>query len=188
MNNLNINQNPNQNQNQNQNPFKQEDENITSDLVKDLSNKSIEELIYINFNQEEYINDYTSKLREKNMQLFQEVTEISNETEKLKSEYENVKSEILDYRNKYEESENELHELYNQKQIVEGRFTVDALIDEMTKHIDENFQKPRQKLVSEFNSNKIDFEKFKEEFKDLSTKYHYHSIIKEKLNLYKSNI
>jgi len=191
MQNLNINplpQNQNQNQNQNQISSRQEEENITNELVKDLSNKSIEELIYINFNQEEYINDYTSKLREKNMQLFEEVTEISNETENLKAEYENVKCEILEFRNKYEESENELHELYNQKQIVEGRFTVEALIEEMRKHIDENYQKPRQKLVSEFNSKQIDFEAFKEGFKELSTKYHYHNIIKEKLNLYKSDI
>ena len=79
----------------------------------------------------------------------------------LKAEYENVKCEILEFRNKYEESENELHELYNQKQIVEGRFTVEALIEEMRKHIDENYQKPRQKLVSEFNSKQIDFEAFK---------------------------
>ena len=122
------------------------------------------------------------------MQLFQEVTDISNQTENLKDEYENVKTEILEFRKKYEESENELHELYNQKQIVEGRFTVEALIEEMRKHIDENYQKPRQKLVSEFNSKQIDFEKFKQDFKELSTKYHYHNIIKEKLNLYKSDI
>jgi hypothetical protein len=178
----------NQNINVNQNISKQEEENITNDLLKDLSNKSIEELIYINFNQDEYINDYTSKLREKNMLLFQEVTDISNETENLKAEYEKVKSEILEFRNNYEESENELHELYNQKQIVEGRFTVEALIEEMRKHIEENFQKPRQKLVSEFNNKQISFEKFKEDFKELSTKYHYHNIIKEKLNLYKSDI
>ena len=58
----------------------------------------------------------------------------------------------------------------------------------MRKHIEENFQKPRQKLVNEFNTKQISFEKFKEDFKELSTKYHYHNIIKEKLNLYKSDV
>lgn len=175
--NLNINNNPGQ---------KQEEENIINELVKDLSNKSIEELIYINFNQDEYIYDYSKKQREKNMQLFQEVNELSTITENLKNEYENVKTKIIEYRNNYEESEKELRELYNQKQIIDGRFTVEILIEEMRKHIEENFQKPRQKLVNEFNSKQIDFEKFKENFKELSMKYHYHNIIKDKLNSYKN--
>jgi hypothetical protein len=175
---LNIN-NPNPN-------IKQEEENIVNELVKDLSNKTIEELIYINFNQDEYIYDYSKKQREKNVQLFQEVNELSNITENLKNDYENLKTQILEFKMKYEESENELRELYNQKQIIDGRFTVDALIEEMRKNIDDNYQKPRQKLVNEFNSKQIDFEKFKENFKDLSMKYHYHNIIKEKLNLYKN--
>jgi hypothetical protein len=122
------------------------------------------------------------------MKLFEEVTEISKETENLKKEYDDVKCQILDFRNKYEESEKELHNLFNQKQIVEGRFTVEALIEEMRKNIENNYQKPRQELVNEFNSKQIDFDKFKEDFKNLSTKYHYHNIIKEKLNLYKSDI
>ena len=55
----------------------------------------------------------------------------------------------------------------------------------MKKHIDENYQKPRQKLVSEFNSKQIDFEAFKEGFKELSTKYHYHNILKNQYNYYR---
>ncbi len=112
---------------------------------------------------------------------------MSNITENLKKEYESLKTAISDFKVKYEESEKELKELYNQKEIIDGRFTVDALIDEMKKNIDENYQKPRQRLVNEFNSKQIDFEKFKENFKELSMKYHYHNIIKEKLNLYKNS-
>ncbi len=37
------------------------DQELTNDLRKDLESKSIEELIYIHYNQEEYINDYTKK-------------------------------------------------------------------------------------------------------------------------------
>jgi len=120
------------------------------------------------------------------MQLFQEVTELSTITENLKNEYEELKTSIAVFKTQYEESEKELRELHNQKQIIDGRFTVEALIEEMKKNIDENFQKPRQKLVNEFNSKQIDFERFKENFKELSMKHHYHNIIKEKLNLYKN--
>jgi len=172
-----VNNNPSQ---------KQEEDSVVNELMKDLSNKSIEELIYINFNQDEYIFDFAKKQRERNQQLFQEVTELSNITESLKNEYESMKTSISDFKTKYEESEKELRELYNQKEIIDGKFTVEALIEEMKKNIDENYQKPRQKLVNEFNNKLIDFDKFKENFKDLSMKYHYHNIIKEKLNLYKN--
>ena len=37
------------------------DNEISNDIKKTLESKSIEELMYINFNQEEFINDYTQK-------------------------------------------------------------------------------------------------------------------------------
>lgn len=157
-----------------------------NELAKDLSTRSLEELIYIHFNQDEYMFDFTKKQREKNMQLFQEVTELSNTNENLKNQYENSKTIILENKFICEQSENELREITNQKQLLDGRFTVECLMDEMKKNIDENYQKPRQRLVNEFNSKQIDFDNFKNKFKDLSMKYHYHNIIKEKLNLYKN--
>lgn len=110
---------------------------------------------------------------------------MSETAEKLKTEYEEIKSVIDEYRHGYEMKEKELKEVCGQKQILDSKFTVEKLIEEMKKNIDENYQKPRQKLINEFLQKKIDFEKFKEEFKELSQKYHYYSIIKEKMNLYK---
>ena len=69
--------------------------------------------------------------------------------------------------------------------MLDSKFTVEKLIDEMRKYIDENFQKPRQKIINDFLSKKIDFESFKDSFKELSQKYHYYNIIKDKMNLYK---
>ena len=85
----------------------------------------------------------------------------------------------------YEQKERELRDLYAQKQQIDGQVTVDRLIDEMRKYIDENFQKPRQKLINEFMSKKITFDAFQEQFKELTMKFHYYSIIKDKLNLCK---
>lgn len=162
----------------------QEDDQIAAELMKDLNNKSIEELILINFNQDDYVYEFTQKMRNNNVALLQEVTSLSENAEKLKSEYEEIKTVINEYRFQYEEKEKELRELYNQKQILDGQFTVEKLIEEMKKNIDDNYQKPRQKLINEFLSKKIDFETFKEKFKELSMGYHYYSLIKDKMNLY----
>jgi len=163
----------------------QEDSVISAELMKDLNNKSLEELILINFNPDEYVYEFTNKQRNSNLTLLQEVNNLAETSEKLKSEYEQVKSVIDDYRHQYEEKEKELRDVYGQKQILDSKFTVEKLIDEMKKNIEENYQKPRQKLINDFLSKKIDFESFKESFKDLSQKYHYYNIIKDKMNLYK---
>lgn len=175
------------------NPQMSNDENISQEIINDLSKRSIEELIYYNFNQEDYIAEFTNKQRTQNNQLLQEITELSGKilfnltenTEKLKSQYECVKTEIDDYIKKYEESEKELKDAYSVKQTLDSKFTVGKLIDEVTKFNEENYQKPRQKLISDFLSKKIDFETFQRDFKEISKKYHYYSIIKEKLNLIK---
>ncbi len=163
----------------------QEDELLMNELTKDLSSKSIEELILINFNPDDYIYEFTQKQRNSNIQLLQEVSNLSDTSEKLKAEYEEIKAVIDEYRHQYEEKETELKEVYNQKQILDNKFTVEKLIEEMKKYNEENFGKPRQKLINDFLAKKIDFETFKESFKEKSQKYHYYSIIKDKMNLYK---
>jgi hypothetical protein len=163
----------------------QDDDIISAELTKDLNNKSIEELILINFNPDDYVYEFTQKQRNNNLNLLQEVNTLSETAEKLKSQYDEIKNVIDEYRIQYEEKENELRDVYSQKQLLDSKFTVEKLIEEMKKSIDDNYQKPRQKLINEFLSKKIDFETFKENFKDLSMKYHYYSIIKDKMNLYK---
>jgi hypothetical protein len=162
-----------------------EDEAISGEIVKDLSTKSIEELLFIYFNQDDYVYEFTQKARNNNNTLLAEVCELSDSNEKLRAQYEEIKVIIDDYRKQYEQKEAELKEAYSQKQLIDSNFTVEKLIDELRKNIEENYQKPRQKLINEFLAKKIDLDTFKESFKELSTKYHYYSLIKDKLNIFK---
>ena len=82
------NQNVKQIINQNVN---QEVDMISSEIVKDLNTKSIDELLFIYFNQDDYVYEFTQKIRTNNEKLLQEVSELSENTEKLKSQYEDVK-------------------------------------------------------------------------------------------------
>lgn len=59
---------------------------------------------------------------------------------------------------------------------------MEKLSEEIKKYNDDTYNAPRQKLIKEFLAKKIDFETFKEQFKDLSVNYHYYNLIKEKLN------
>jgi len=162
-----------------------DDKALMKDIADDLNKKSLEELIYINFNPEHYVNEFTSDGRKANENLLNEVKELNKQYEEKKAQYESIKSNIENCKAQYEQKENELKNLYQQKQNIESNVTVEKLIQELGNYIQQNFQQPKQQLINDFMSKKIDFETFKNQFKDLSLKFHYYSIIKDKLNLCK---
>ena len=162
-----------------------DDKALMKDIADDLNKKSLEELIYINFNPEHYVNEFTSDGRKANENLLNEVKELNRQYEEKKSQYESIKSNIENCKAQYEQKENELKNLYQQKQNIESNVTVEKLIQELGNYIQQNFHQPKQQLINDFMSKKIDFETFKNQFKDLTLKYHYYSIIKDKLNLCK---
>ena len=162
-----------------------DDKALMKDIADDLNKKSLEELIYINFNPEHYVNEFTSDGRKANENLLNEVKELNRQYEEKKYQYESIKSNIENCKAQYEQKENELKNLYQQKQNIESNVTVEKLIQELGNYIQQNFQQPKQQLINDFMSKKIDFETFKNQFKDLSLKFHYYSIIKDKLNLCK---
>lgn len=162
-----------------------DDKALMKDIADDLNKKSLEELIYINFNPEHYVNEFTSDGRKANENLLNEVKELNKQYEEKKAQYEAIKSNIENCKTQYEQKENELKNLYQQKQNVESNVTVEKLIQELGNYIQQNFYQPKQQIINDFMSKKIDFETFKTQFKDLALKYHYYSIIKDKLNLCK---
>ena len=162
-----------------------DDKALMKDIADDLNKKSLEELIYINFNPEHYVNEFTSDGRKANENLLNEVKELNKQYEEKKAQYESIKSNIENCKAQYEQKENELKNLYQQKQNIESNVTVEKLIQELGNYIQQNFNQPKEQLVKDFLNKKIDFETFKNQFKDLSLKFHYYSIIKDKLNLCK---
>ena len=163
----------------------EEEKALIKDVKTDLEKKSIEELIYINFNPEHYVVQFTQNGRTANEHLLEEVKQLSTVYDNKKREYDKIKGSIEQCKMQYEQKEAELKDLYTQKQQIDGQFTVDKLIIEIAKYIEETFQKPKQQVVSDFMNKKISLEEFQQKFKELSTNYHYYSIIKDKLNLCK---
>ena len=163
----------------------EEEKSLIKDVKSDLEKKSIEELIYINFNPEHYVVQFTQNGRTANERLLEEVKQLSTVYDNKKREYDKIKGNIEQCKMQYEQKENELKDLYTQKQQIDGQFSVDRLINDIARYIEENFQKPKQQIVADFMNKKITLEEFQQKFKELSTNYHYYSIIKDKLNLCK---
>lgn len=181
---LESNQQPGKSSNNMQDIMK-DDDSMIKEVKDDLSNKSIEELFFIYHNPEQYIKLKTQSKKEETDRLFAEVLNQSNSFQEKKSQYEAFRKTLDESKGQYVQLEAKLNELYAQKAQIDSKFTVDGLIEEMRKYIDETYYRPKMKLANDLMSKKISFDQFQTEFRPLSMQFHYYSILKDKMNLFK---
>ena len=161
------------------------DQTIIKNLKDDLKSKSIEELIYLNFNPSFYVEKSTQSLREQNEKLLSELNNINKDYQTNKLQYDNVMNMLNDYKKQYSIKEQELYNLMEEKKKIDSQVTVDGLQSALKSFIDMNYYIPKQQLTNDFLSGKVNLYEFTEKFKNLNQNYHYYSIVKDKLNLYK---
>ena len=157
-------------------------QNIINNLKDDLKSKSIEELIYLNFNPSFYIEKSTQGLREQNEKLLFELNELNKTYQTNKLQYDNIKKMLDDYKAQYSTKEQELMRLKSQKEAIDGQITPEGLQNALKSFIDMNYYRPKQQLTNDFLSGKVSLSDFEDKFKNLNQNYHYYSIIKDKLN------
>ena len=162
-----------------------DDQAVLKNLKDDLKSKSIEELIYLNFNPTFYVEKSTQSLREQNEKLLSELNELNKNYQTNKVQYDNIINMLNDYKQQYSVKEQELNSLLQQKKMIESQVTVDGLQNALKNYIETNCYRPKQQLTNDFLSGKVNLFEFTEKFKNLNQNYHYYSIVKDKLNLYK---
>ena len=158
------------------------DQAIINNLKEDLKSKSIEELIYLNFNPSFYVEKSTQPLREQNEKLLSELNELNKNYQTNKMQYENIMKMLDDYKRQYGAKEQELMDLKRQKEAIDGQVTPDGLQNALKSFIDMNYYKPKQQLTNDFLSGKVSLGEFEDKFKNLNQNFHYYSIIRDKLN------
>ena len=161
------------------------DQTIINNLKDDLKSKSIEELIYLNFNPTFYVEKSTQSLREQNEKLISELNELNKNYQTNKVQYDNIINMLNDYKQQYKVKEDELKILKQQKERIDGQITAEGLQNALKSFIDINYYKPKQQLTNDFLSGKVNLYEFTDKYKNLNLNFHYYSIVKDKLNLYK---
>ena len=158
------------------------DQTIINNLKDDLKSKSIEELIYLNFNPSFYVEKSSQSLREQNEKLLFELNELNKTYQTNKLQYDNIKNMLDDYKTQYSAKEQELMRLKSQKEAIDGQITPEGLQNALKSFIDMNYYRPKQQLTNDFLSGKVSLSDFEDKFKNLNQNYHYYSIVKDKLN------
>ena len=154
---------------------------LMMDLENDLSKKTFEELIYIYYNQEHYISNFTQNGRLKNHELLQEVKKLNEEYENKKMRYNNLKNDseklLFQFESKIQELKNKGQSNTNMK----NSYNIDNLINDMESYIQTKLKMPKDQLIKDFVNKNIEQKDFEEKFKKLSYEFHYYSLILEQL-------
>ena len=155
------------------------------DLESDLSKKNFEELIYIYYNQEHYVSNFTQKGRLANQELLLEVKKLNDEYENKKQKYNNLKNEAERLLSQFERKEQELKSGTQSNIDFKHTYNLDNLIRDLENYIQTKLKAPKDQLIKEFMNKSINQKEFEEKFKKMSSDYHYYTIILEKLYLFK---
>ena len=97
------------------------DQQIIQNLKEDLKTKSIEELIYLNFNPSFYIEKSTQSLRQENEKLLSELNELNKTYQTNKLQYDNIINMLNNYKQQYGIKEKELYQLIDEKKKIDKR-------------------------------------------------------------------
>ena len=151
------------------------------DLENDLSKKTFEELIYIYYNQEHYISNFTQNGRLKNHELLQEVKKLNEEYENKKTRYNNLKNDSEKLLGQFEEKIQELRNRGQSNSNVKNNYNLDNLIYDMENYIQNKLKNPKEQLIKDFVNKNIEQKDFEEKFKKISHEYHYYTLILEQL-------
>ena len=160
-------------------------DSLMIDLEKDLSNKTFEELVYIYYNQEHYVSNFTQNGRLKNQELLQEVKKLNDEYENKKAKYNSLKNDAERLLHQFENKELELKTGSQSNIDFKNTYNLDNLIKDMENYIQTKLKMPKEKLIRDFMNKAITQSEFEEKFKKMSSDYHYYNVILEKLYQFK---
>ena len=156
-------------------------DSLMLDLENDLSKKTFEELIYIYYNQEHYVSNFTQNGRLKNQELLMEVKKLNEEYENKKMRYNNLKNDseklLYQFESKIQELKNKGQSNSNSK----NTYNLDNLISDMESYIQNKLKIPKEQLIKDFVNKNIEQKEFEEKFKKISYDFHYYNLILEQL-------
>ena len=155
--------------------------NLMMDIQNDLSQKTFEELVYIYYNQEHYVSDFTQAGRLKNQELLLEVKKLNDIYEDKKAKYNSLKADVEKLLYQLESKEKELRSGSQSNYNFKSSYNLDTLIKDIENYMQTKFKAPKDQLIKSFMNKAINQDEFEEKFKKLSSEYHYYNIILQKL-------
>ena len=154
---------------------------LMMDIQNDLSKKTFEELVYIYYNQEHYVSDFTQAGRLKNQELLLEVKKLNDIYEDKKAKYNSLKADVEKLLYQLESKEKELRSGSQSNYNFKSSYNLDTLIKDIENYMQTKFKAPKDQLIKSFMNKSINQSEFEEKFKNLSSEYHYYNIILQKL-------
>ena len=154
---------------------------IASKIEIDLRNKTIPELLYIYYNTEEFAYNYMSQKRRENENLLADIEDMTAKVESFQQDQFYYKGQIEGCQQQIEEKERNIQNLIKEKMSLERKFDKNEIVRTLKSEIDEKYSKPKHRLVNDFIEKKISYDDYVQQFKELGMKYHYYTLLVDKL-------
>lgn len=154
---------------------------ITSNIETDLKTKNLKDLLFIYYNTEKYAYDFFEPQRKENENLLAEVEDLVTKVNTFQRNKQYIQSQVEMYQKEIDEKEKNLIQLTQEKGLLERSLDKNSIIKQLRLEIEEQYNKPKSKLINDFIDKKISYEEYIKEFKELGVKYHYYSILVDKL-------
>ena len=144
-----------------------------------LLQKSTEELIYILYNQEHFVADFTDGGRRKNRENLEDVKKLNRVYEGKKQKYDELRQEFEKVKAMIEDKDERLLKLTNDSKPQSS--SLNNIISEIEKYLTEKIKKPKEELIKNYMNLNIGIGEFKEKFEDLAYRYQYYMLVLNKL-------
>lgn len=154
---------------------------ITSNIEADLKTKNLKDLLWIFYNAEKYAYGFFESQRKENENLLVEVEDLVAKANSIQSNKQYIQSQVEMYKKQIEEKEQNLIQLMQEKALLDRTLDKNSIIKQLRLEIEEQYNKPKSKLINDFIDKKISYDEYIKEFKELGVKYHYYTILVDKL-------
>ena len=110
-----------------------------------------------------------------------EVKKLNEQYENKRMKYNNLKREAEQLLSKFENKEQEIKSGLQLNMNMNNSYNLDNLIKDLENHIQTKLKAPKDQLIKEYMNKSINQKEFEEQFKKISSEYHYYSIILDNL-------
>lgn len=155
--------------------------NIIQRIEDSLKNKTLEDLIFIYYNIEDYIFNFLESYRKDNLKLLEEVNFKFQALQSRQDTQNQIQSQIFSSQKEIEAKERALRGLIEEKNNIQNIFNPSTIISKLKRELKEKYEDPKNRLINDLRDGKINYEEYMGKFKDIAMKYYYYKTIIEKI-------
>lgn len=137
------------------------------EIEQELNNKSLEELLFIYYNQEKFISKYINVKKQENDKIIEEIKKKNKELQDIEQANNNLKNTLFSLQAQLQQTNQKVNVLFGDS--VQMRDTLKKIDEENLR----KYQLEKDRLLSGLKSGLVTYNEFKEQIRNAAYDYSY---------------